>query len=77
LIHDGPNSRDLFEDVCGFVGPDEGVGILIVTVDVFCLGHDADSGRVRPDAPDAGFGNARFPCHDAARPVPGIGRLAA
>jgi hypothetical protein len=48
-----------------------------VTVDVFCLGHDADSGRVRPDAPDAGFGNARFPCHDAARPVPGIGRLAA
>jgi hypothetical protein len=45
FIYDRPSSRDFFEDVCGFGGPDEGLGIMIVSVDVFSVGHDAASGR--------------------------------
>jgi hypothetical protein len=39
-MQNGPCAGDFFEDVVGLCGPDEGLGVIVVAVDVVADGHD-------------------------------------
>ena len=64
----GAGAGDLFQDVAGLGGPDEGLGIFVVTVDVVTDGHDELFGIVEHAAPDAVFGQAAEEALDHVQP---------
>ena len=68
------SAGDLFQDVICFGGPDEGLGILIVAVDVISDGYDELFEVLEGAAPDSVFGQVAEEALDHVEPRGRSGR---
>jgi len=67
------SAGDFFQDVCGFGGPDEGLWVVVVPVDVVTDGGDELLDVLEDAAPDSVFGQVAEEALDHVQPRGGSG----
>ena len=67
-MQDGAGAGDLLQDVAGLCGPDKGLGILVVAVDIVTDGHDELFEVVEHAASDSFLGQITKEALDHVQP---------